>query len=334
MSSDRCCTDRRRRAARAEPSRSSRRQVGLRRSPTCRGASPATPTCKIPGTRLAARSTSLPGRHILGLLDELLAGMLSQGGLQGAQQAQPDSRQTGQAPITQGQLAGLAQAAIAMLNDPRVGGIQGLAQRLQQAGLGDVVNSWIGTGQNRPIGPRQLEEALPGEVTDISQQAGVPPQQGGSLLAQLLPRLINHLTPNGQVPAGPEASCEACSATSLAFTAAPLSHIPGLAGSRPGTRSTASLGAHRAGGVARAGRSPQGRHGEARLVRPSRDASRAREGDGRRRHHPRRPARRRRLLAVDDRQRACRPARAGRAAECSAGVAPRAREFREGLVQP
>ena len=102
--------------------------------------------------------------------------------------------------ITQGQLAGLAQAAIAMLNDPRVGGIQGLAQRLQQAGLGDVVNSWIGTGQNRPVDPRQLQEALPGEVTDISQQAGVPPQQGGSLLAQLLPRLIDRLTPNGQVP--------------------------------------------------------------------------------------------------------------------------------------
>lgn len=137
----------------------------------------------------------------MGLLDELLAGMLSQGGLQGVpQQAQPDARQTGQAPVTQGQLAGLAQAAIAMLNDPRVGGIQGLAQRLQQAGLGDVVNSWIGTGQNRPVDPRELQEALPGEVTDISRQAGVPPQQAGSLLAQLLPRLIDHLTPNGQVP--------------------------------------------------------------------------------------------------------------------------------------
>ena len=110
----------------------------------------------------------------MGLLDELLAGMLSQG-----------DQQAG-API--------GQAA------PRVGGIQGLAQRLQQAGLGDVVNSWIGTGQNRPVDPRQLQEALPGEVTDISQQAGVPPQQGGSLLAQLLPRLIDHLTPNGQVP--------------------------------------------------------------------------------------------------------------------------------------
>lgn len=137
----------------------------------------------------------------MGLLDELLAGMLSQGDQQaGAPVGQAAPRPAGQAPITQGQLAGLAQAAIAMLNDPRVGGIQGLAQRLQQAGLGDVVNSWIGTGQNRPVDPRQLQEALPGEVTDISQQAGIAPQQGGSLLAQLLPRLIDHLTPNGQVP--------------------------------------------------------------------------------------------------------------------------------------
>lgn len=137
----------------------------------------------------------------MGLLDELLAGMLSQGDQQaGAPIGQAAPRPAGQAPVTQGQLAGLAQAAIAMLNDPRVGGIQGIAQRLQQAGLGDVVNSWIGTGQNRPVDPRQLQEALPGEITDISQQAGVEPQQGGSLLAQLLPRLIDHLTPNGQVP--------------------------------------------------------------------------------------------------------------------------------------
>jgi uncharacterized protein YidB (DUF937 family) len=129
----------------------------------------------------------------MGLLDDILAGMLSQD----RPQAGPPA---GQAQITQAQLAGMAQAVIAMLNDPRVGGLQGLLQRLQQAGLGDVVSSWVGTGQNQPIDPRQLQQAMPDDVTSISRQAGLGAQQGGSLLAQLLPQLIDRLTPNGRVP--------------------------------------------------------------------------------------------------------------------------------------
>jgi len=129
----------------------------------------------------------------MGLLDDILAGMLSQD----RPQAGPPA---GKAQITQAQLAGMAQAVITMLNDPRVGGLQGLLQRLQQAGLGDVVSSWVGTGQNQPIDPRQLQQAMPDDVTNISRQAGLGTQQGGSVLAQLLPQLIDRLTPNGRVP--------------------------------------------------------------------------------------------------------------------------------------
>jgi len=141
----------------------------------------------------------------MGLLDDLLAGMLSQGGLQGgpgggAVTGQVDPRQAGQPQITQSQLSGLVQGAIAMLNDPRIGGIDGILRRCQQAGLGDVVSSWIGTGQNRPVDPGQLQEAMPDEITNISRQAGLGSQQGGSVLAQLLPYLIDRLTPNGRVP--------------------------------------------------------------------------------------------------------------------------------------
>jgi len=141
----------------------------------------------------------------MGLLDDLLAGMLSQGGLQGSPQGGPvtgqvDPRQAGHPQITRSQLSGLAQAAIAMLNDPRVGGIDGILRRCQQAGLGDIVSSWIGTGQNQPIDPRQLQQAMPGEITNVSRQAGLGEQQGGSMLAQLLPYLIDKLTPNGRVP--------------------------------------------------------------------------------------------------------------------------------------
>lgn len=146
----------------------------------------------------------------MGLLDDLLASVL-----QGATQGQAPAQAPGQAPApgrTQGQpapgqmpfdrtqLAALVTAVITMLNDPRVGGIDGLLKRFQQAGLGDLMDSWIGTGQNRPIDPGRLEQVFPDEVTQMSRQAGLPPQQGGSILAQILPQLIDQLTPSGRVP--------------------------------------------------------------------------------------------------------------------------------------
>jgi uncharacterized protein YidB (DUF937 family) len=132
----------------------------------------------------------------MALLDDLLTGMLNQAQGQPAGQGQVP----GQAPVNQAQLSGLLQAVIAMLNDPRVGGLEGLANRFRQAGLGDVISSWIGTGQNQPIDPGQLGRVFPNEVTQMSEQAGLPPQQGGSILAQILPQLIDQLTPRGQVP--------------------------------------------------------------------------------------------------------------------------------------
>jgi uncharacterized protein YidB (DUF937 family) len=119
---------------------------------------------------------------------------------QGQGQTVGQSKIPGQAPVNRGQLSGLLEAVIAMLNDPRVGGLEGLANRFQQAGLGDVISSWISTGQNQPIDPGQLGRVFPNEVTQMSQQAGLPPQQGGSILAQILPQLIDQLTPRGQVP--------------------------------------------------------------------------------------------------------------------------------------
>src|SRR5215510_1010854 len=131
-------------------------------SPTGEGYSPGTrnatpPSVPLPAPGLPPRPARSPTRdeprraisHLtvgdtMGLLDDLLAGMLSQGGLQGSPQGgtvtgQVDPSQAGQPQITRSQLAGLAQAAIAMLNDPRVGGIDGILRRCQQAGLGDIV---------------------------------------------------------------------------------------------------------------------------------------------------------------------------------------------------
>lgn len=81
------------------------------------------------------------------------------------------------------------------------GGLGGLVQKLQQAGLGDAVGSWIGTGQNQPVSPDQLQGALGQDVIGaVAQKLGLNVQTLLPLLATLLPVLIDRLTPHGRLP--------------------------------------------------------------------------------------------------------------------------------------
>ena len=83
------------------------------------------------------------------------------------------------------------------------GGVGGLLQAFQQQGLGGVVNSWVGTGANQAVSPEQVQSALGSEqVQEVASKLGVSPQDASSSIAQWLPAIIDHLTPNGQVPAG------------------------------------------------------------------------------------------------------------------------------------
>jgi uncharacterized protein YidB (DUF937 family) len=82
-----------------------------------------------------------------------------------------------------------------------LGGLGGLLQKFQQAGQGDVLNSWIGGGQNQPIQPGTLGQVLGSQtVQDLAQKAGINPNDLLGQLAQHLPEIINQLTPNGRVP--------------------------------------------------------------------------------------------------------------------------------------
>jgi uncharacterized protein YidB (DUF937 family) len=97
----------------------------------------------------------------------------------------------------------LLQVALGMLsNDSPTGGLNGLVQAFQKGGLGDVVQSWISTGQNLPISPEQLQAVLGSDaVAQIAQKVGLDPSQLSQQLAQLLPGVVDQLTPNGQAPA-------------------------------------------------------------------------------------------------------------------------------------
>jgi len=89
------------------------------------------------------------------------------------------------------------------LIENRQGGLGGLLQSFQQNGLGHLVQSWIGTGQNLPVSAAQIQSTLGAECTaKIAQATGLPQAEVESHLATLLPQLIDHMTPNGQVPQG------------------------------------------------------------------------------------------------------------------------------------
>jgi uncharacterized protein YidB (DUF937 family) len=81
------------------------------------------------------------------------------------------------------------------------GGLQGLLAQLQNAGLGEHVQSWVGTGENKPVTPEQLGAALPpAEVHNIAQSSGLQSNQLLDALSKLLPQAVDHATPTGQVP--------------------------------------------------------------------------------------------------------------------------------------
>jgi uncharacterized protein YidB (DUF937 family) len=89
---------------------------------------------------------------------------------------------------------------VGLLN--RMGGLPGLLQKLQQAGLGDEVKSWISTGANQPVSPDALGQALGADtVANFARQLGIDPQQGLGMLAQVLPQVVDGLSPQGRLPA-------------------------------------------------------------------------------------------------------------------------------------
>jgi uncharacterized protein YidB (DUF937 family) len=115
----------------------------------------------------------------MGLLDGLLQNVLGAG----AQQSQ----------------GSMMQAALQMLQQN--GGLPGIISKFQNGGMGAHVGSWVGTGANMPINGSQIQEILgSGAIGEIAQQLGLSHGDASSGLAQVLPGIINQLTPGGQVP--------------------------------------------------------------------------------------------------------------------------------------
>ena len=115
----------------------------------------------------------------MGLLDGLLQNVLGSG----AQQSQ----------------GSMMQVALQMLQQS--GGLPGIISKFQNGGMAAQVDSWIGKGANMPISGSQLQEILgTGSIGEIAQKLGMSHGDASSGLAQVLPQIVDHLTPGGQVP--------------------------------------------------------------------------------------------------------------------------------------
>lgn len=132
----------------------------------------------------------------MGLLDSVLGAVTGQGQGQGGNGLQELLGMLGNQP----QLMQVASSLLA--NDGQLGGLQGLVDKFQQGGLGDVVSSWVGKGANLPISAEQLSGVLGNDtLQDLASKAGVNPQDLAGQLSSVLPGLVDKLTPNGQAPA-------------------------------------------------------------------------------------------------------------------------------------
>jgi uncharacterized protein YidB (DUF937 family) len=89
-----------------------------------------------------------------------------------------------------------------VLGNGNQGGLNAIVAKLQQAGFGDQVKSWIGNGQNLPITADQLQQVLGSDTAkQLAARFNIPIDQLGPILAQLLPKAVDKASPNGHLPA-------------------------------------------------------------------------------------------------------------------------------------
>ena len=81
------------------------------------------------------------------------------------------------------------------------GGLSELLERFQQNGQGEVADSWVGTGPNKEVAPRDLESAIGPDVLDtLTQQTGLTREELLSRLSRDLPHAVDRYTPQGRIP--------------------------------------------------------------------------------------------------------------------------------------
>lgn len=137
-----------------------------------------------------------------GILGNVLGGAMGGGGLRNNNQPSDNPLGSILGGLANSGIAKGALLALAFQLLQRNGGISGILDKLRGSGLGHQGNSWISTGANLPISPDQINDALGAEdIGQLANQYGMTPGQASGGLAELLPELVNQMTPTGQIPA-------------------------------------------------------------------------------------------------------------------------------------
>ncbi|MHC1699299.1 MAG: YidB family protein [Geobacteraceae bacterium] len=100
-----------------------------------------------------------------------------------------------------GEQAGLLGGVMEMFAGKESGGMAGLVQSFQEKGLGGVISSWIGTGENLPISADQIQQVMGSDaIQGLAAKFGIPTEELSGKLAEFLPGAIDKMTPNGTLP--------------------------------------------------------------------------------------------------------------------------------------
>jgi uncharacterized protein YidB (DUF937 family) len=132
--------------------------------------------------------SAVPGGNIGKPIVLALLGLLASGALFGGGGAAPTASK-GSQPASDEGVGGL------------LSGLGGLLGKLQQGGLGGAANSWVGSGENQPVAPGQLGSALgPDIIKSLAGRTGLSEEELTRQLSQVLPGVVNNLTPAGRLP--------------------------------------------------------------------------------------------------------------------------------------
>jgi uncharacterized protein YidB (DUF937 family) len=94
----------------------------------------------------------------------------------------------------------LAQGVLDQLRRDGGGGLSTFAEKFHANGLGSIIQSWIGTGANQPITPQQLEGTVGSNwISELAEKAGMSPEAVKTQLADVLPKIVDRLTPDGKL---------------------------------------------------------------------------------------------------------------------------------------
>lgn len=97
----------------------------------------------------------------------------------------------------------LVNAVIGLINNQQTGGLAGLVKQFAGSGLGDIVNSWVSTGKNLPVTPQQIQQGLGSDaISQLAAKVGLSPQDLTLHLSNVLPQVVDKLTPDGKIPQG------------------------------------------------------------------------------------------------------------------------------------